>query len=264
MKKIAIFSVVYNTYDQLHDYVRSIETAAGAAPCAIVDMYVADNTTDNPRQINLTSAYVNITVKHNKRNLGYFSGIQSLMNDVDCAVYDYVIISNVDIKMEHDTISSLVDKDVNGDVGWIAPQIYSLQEKRDRNPKIIRRYGKRKLALLKLMYKHPLLHTLYDMTLYKRKKTAEHVPGYIYGGHGSFIILTREYISRCGKIDYPVFLFGEEIYLAEMCRMGGLLVEYCPAIKVIDIDHASTGNMKKKFRNRCNVEALDYILKAFY
>lgn len=264
MKKIAIFCVIYNSYKEFHDYFKSIEEAAKTAGDIGVDVYVADNTTENIQSINISSNKVKIIVKQSKKNLGYFGAIRTLMAETDCNVYDYLIISNVDVMMERGTLASLLNKAIDKNVGWIAPQIYSLKEERDRNPKILNRYSKRKLSLLKLMYKYPLLHTLYNITLYKRKKIANHEAGRIYGGHGSFIILTKEYIKRCGIIDYPIFLFDEEIYLAEMCRQNNLLVEYDPAIKVNDIDHVSTGNMNNKFYNKCNIEALDYILKTFY
>ena len=93
--------------------------------------------------------------------------------------------------------------------------------------------------------------------MYKRQ-------GEIYGGHGSFIILTKMYFERCGIINYPVFLFGEEIYLAEQCRQQGLKVVYDPTIAVKDTEHASTGNMPSRFYCNCNAKALEYIMSAFY
>jgi hypothetical protein len=108
------------------------------------------------------------------------------------------------------------------------------------------------------------LDTLYTRTFYRQKKYESYPAGKIYAGHGSLIILTNEYFKRCGKIDYPVFLFCEEIYLAEMCQKTGLSVEYVPTIKVTDSEHASTSRMKHSFYCRCNYEAMQYIIKTFY
>lgn len=58
--------------------------------------------------------------------------------------------------------------------------------------------------------------------------------------------------------------FGEEIYLAEKCRVNGLTVYYDPEIKVVDREHASTSKMPSRFYTKCNVEALSYIIRAFY
>ena len=117
---------------------------------------------------------------------------------------------------------------------------------------------------LKAFYQFPILDTIYTRTFYRQKKYESHPAGKIYAGHGSLIILTNEYFKRCGKIDYPVFLFCEEIYLAEMCQKTGLSVEYVPTIKVTDSEHASTSRMKHNFYCRCNYEAIQYIIKTFY
>ena len=186
------------------------------------------------------------------------------MADVDIKDYDYTIISNVDLTVEEDFFLKLADNTCDENIGWIAPQIWSDLEKRDRNPKILERYSQRKLNILKLFYQFPILDTLYTHTFYRQKKYERHPAGRIYAGHGSFIILTRDYFKRCGKIDYPVFLFCEEIYLAEMCQKAGLNVEYEPSIKVIDTEHASTGKMKHSLYCRCNYEAMQYIIKSFY
>jgi GT2 family glycosyltransferase len=92
----------------------------------------------------------------------------------------------------------------------------------------------------------------------------------IYAGHGSFILLTRAYFEKCGMIDYPVFLFGEELYLAEECRKHSLRVIYRPEICIYDSEHVSTSKLKKTlpfkktFYYQCNSDAIDYILANYY
>ena len=245
MKNIALFCVSYQSDKELDAFLASINMAAMKATDKVnVEIYVTKNTKDN--------------------NPGYFGAIKRLMADVDIKDYDYTIISNVDLTVEEDFFLKLADNTCDENIGWIAPQIWSDLEKRDRNPGIVERYSLRKLNILKLFYQFPILDTLYTHTIYRRKKYESHPAGRIYAGHGSFIILTREYFKRCGKIDYPVFLFCEEIYLAEMCQKAGLNVEYEPSIKVIDTEHASTGKMKHSLYCRCNYEAMQYIIKNFY
>ena len=245
MKHIALFCVNYESDKELDYYRQSLNKAVEKAKGKIcLDFFVAHNSKGN--------------------NPGYFGAIKRLMADVDIKDYDYTIISNVDLTVEEDFFLKLADNTCDENIGWIAPQIWSDLEKRDRNPKILERYSQRKLNILKLFYQFPILDTLYTHTIYRQKKYESHPAGRIYAGHGSFIILTREYFKRCGKIDYPVFLFCEEIYLAEMCQKAGLNVEYEPSIKVIDTEHASTGKMKHSLYCRCNYEAMQYIIKSFY
>lgn len=249
----------------MNDYVLSIERSAELVRDVVtVDVYIADNTFENIRAIEFRSCILNIRVFPFHENIGYFGAVGRMMCNIDLSLYDYVIISNVDLLMDNDTIKSLIGCQLKTNVGWIAPQIYSQQEKRDRNPKIIKRYSLKKLKLIRMFYKIPVLHYIYTKTLYKSKKLTTYRAGEIYAGHGSFIILTKEYFKRCGMIDYPVFLFGEEIYLAEMCRMNNLKVVYSPDIKIYDMEHISTGTIKPRLYYRYNYEAIDYLIRTFF
>ena len=245
MKKIAVFCVSYCSDHERDLYLSTIRNAAQKASNIVdVDVFVSNNTKeDNP---------------------GYFGAIKRLMQQVDVNNYDYSIISNVDLMLEEDFFQKLADYICSEDSGWIAPQIWSNLEERDRNPKVLNRYSLKKLQILRTFYQFPILDTLYTSTFYKKKKYESHQAGQIYAGHGSFIILTRRFFELCGKIDYPVFLFCEEIYLAEMCRKAGLKVLYEPSLIVKDTEHASTGRMNHGFYCRCNYEAMQYIIKTFY
>lgn len=245
MKRIAVFCVTYNSDTELELFRDSLERAAKKAEGLVtLDIYVARNTAeDNP---------------------GYFGAVRRLMEKIDVMTYDYCIISNVDLKMEEDFLIKLANYNCAEDTGWIAPQIWSAKEKRDRNPRQTSRYSLSRLKLLKLLYRFPLLDTLYTKTFYRRKQFLRSQPGAVYSGHGSFIILTRSYIQKCGKIDYPMFLFCEEIWLAEKCRLAGLKVIYDPSMTIYDTEHVSTGRMDHRFFCQCNYDAIQYIIKSFY
>lgn len=265
MKRIAIFCVNYNTYEELDAYMRSVVLAALLVrERASVDVFIADNTEDNIKIIDTNNDCIAVKVYAFHKNLGYFGAIQKMMAAENVNLYDYVIVSNVDLVLEKQTFVSMLDTKTPARTGWIAPFIYSNVEHRDRNPQIMNRYGLKKLRALRLLYVHPLLNYIYTKTLYRRKRYETHEAGQIYAGHGSFIILTREFFDRCGIIDYPVFLYGEEIYLAEVCVRNGLGVYYAPEIRILDMEHASTGKMPSSFYNKCNIESLDYIIRTFY
>lgn len=246
MIKIAIFCVSYNSDKERDAYLASIDTAKRKASDQVhVDVYMADNTTeDNP---------------------GYFGAINRLMQKVEITDYDYSIISNVDLILEEDFFQKLADYEGPEDTGWIAPRIWSELEQRDRNPARLFRPSLRKMKILRAFYQYPILDTIYHHTVYRRKKYYAKSPsGTIYAGHGSLIILTKSYFSRCGIIDYPMFLFCEELYLAENCRKAGLKVVYEPSIKVIDKEHVSIKKMSHRDYCRHNLKAMNYILSIFY
>ena len=270
MKRIAIFCVNYNSYEELSGYLDSlavaVEEASKARKEVNLDVFVADNTERNPQSFapNINSPSITYCLFPYHQNLGYFGAIGKMMKEVDVCPYDYVLVSNVDLTVAEDFFIKLAVYPCEETTGWIAPQIHSCYEKRDKNPGLVKRYSLRKLKMLKALYCFPKLKRLYTQTFYRLKKYQCHPAGQIYAGHGSMLILTQNYFRLCGKIDYPIFLFCEELYLAEQCLKAGLKVEYVPIVKVEDAEHVSTSRMDYRFYCRCNYEAISYIIKRFY
>lgn len=78
------------------------------------------------------------------------------------------------------------------------------------------------------------------------------------------MIFTSEFFKKCPTLSYPVFLFCEEIFFAEIVRRIGGKVTYCPSIKIKDKEHASTSKMNLSKYCKYNYEALTYIINTFY
>jgi len=265
MMKILIVAVNYNSYQELGDYLLSMNKAAHGRNELYIDVFIADNSNGKEDIKDIQLDAINCK-QFNYENLGYLGAASKVINGTpNISEYDYVAISNVDLAVSESFFDVLKKYNIADDVAWVAPQIYSFEENRDRNPKVLNRYTKKKLGLLYYMYKYPVLFYLYTATAYKRKKLA---PNYdemdIYAGHGSFMLLTRNFFKVVKRIDYPVFLFGEELFLAELVKNNGLRVRYVPTLRIEDNEHVSTSRMKKKFYFKCNKESIKYILDTFY
>jgi len=268
MKQMLILCVTYNSYQELYAYLQTIdEAAAHVSNDWQVDVYIGDNTEKDLQQITFKAERIRRIKKFLfPKNLGYLGAAQRMMSECpEITNYDYVAISNVDLEMPVDFFDKLSRYTLDDNVGWVANAILSSLEKRDRNPGIVCRYSEKRLKQLKLLFKYPILHYLYTKTLYLRKKFIKHhTVKDIYAGHGSFILLTQAFIKKYPLLNYPVFLFCEEIYLGELCLKAGLKVKYEPSIIINDSEHCSTGKMKRRFYYRCNYDAISYILKTFY
>ena len=78
------------------------------------------------------------------------------------------------------------------------------------------------------------------------------------------MIFRPELFLHYPKMEYPVFLFCEEIFLAEKVRQMGKHTVHCPEVKVWDVEHASTGLMGLRRYCKYNHDALSYIIRTFY
>lgn len=264
---ILMICVNYNSYREVNDYLDSISRAFDNSAQKInLKVIVVDNSVNTTKLVG-RFAYRVIQL-FPKENLGYLKGLTYGLRKVyDSNInYDYVIYSNVDLIITDNFFNELSSLKIDDCVGCIAPSIYSISEKRDRNPKIIQRISKRKLQILKILYRYPCLNTIYEKSLfrYRRNKINSDQEGYIYAPHGSFMIFREAMFEKLLKIEYPVFLFGEEIYIAEILRKNKLKTFYTPKIRVIDFDHVSTGKLKSNDYYRLNYLATEMLLKEFF
>lgn len=265
MVKIRIYCVNFNSYDFLENYLKSLDKSCGEADnIAKCDIVVVDNSTQK-EAITFKPEYFTLEKFETPKNLGYFPAIAEAMKHFSFLQYDYFILSNVDMTFEGNTIKDIANAKIASDTGWIATKINSVTLGYDLNPQAKSRYSLRKLQILRFAFKHPIIHFIYSLTLHKRKKIRRELPKCeVYAGHGSFIILTKLYFNVCGFIDFPNFLYDEELYLAEKCHQNKLKVIYDPKISVNDIGKASTGKLKAKKYYAYNYQGLDYIIKHFY
>lgn len=265
MKKILIVAVNYNTYSMLFSFLdKVIESMKVCMMPLDLQVVVADNSTI--RQEIDVEQYKCVKLKVCQLdNLGYLGGAQYVINNINnITEYDFIAISNVDLKLDISFLNSLCTNSYPENVGWIAPSIYSLQEKREK--KTLSRPPKWKFVIMRELYRFPLLYKWYYHSLYKRKKVTTRLTEEqnIYAGHGAFILLTNLFFQTYKKLDYPVFLFCEENYIAELIRKAGMTVRYYPSLKIWDSEHASIGKINFVEQCKLNYEAVDYILKTFY
>lgn len=78
------------------------------------------------------------------------------------------------------------------------------------------------------------------------------------------MILTREFIKLRTEWIYPPFLFGEEIFFAEIARRNGMTVRYVPSIGINDIGKVSTGRIGNSRKLKMQKESNDYLYNKFF
>lgn len=262
---ILIVAVNYNTYQALYDYLKKVEESVESCTVPIVlKVIVADNSTKR-EGIDVTQ-YTRLTLEvRNFDNLGYLGAAQAVINSLDdITEYDFVAISNVDLSLDKSFFNTLATCEFPKETGWIAPSIFSLQEGRDK--KKLTRSPRWKFTMMMLIYKYPLLYRLYYATAYKRRRTSTNVTEErdVYAGHGAFILLTKRFFQTYKTLHYPIFLFCEENYIAELIRKDGMTVRYVPSLKIWDSEHISVGKINVRRQCKLNYEALAYIRKNFY
>lgn len=274
MKDILLICVNYNSYEALEKFIESVDCSANKAETKCrVRVWIADNS--QVKNTVKTEMYKHINCTYFAcENDGYIGTVEKLLeknNWSDAKETDFLIISNVDICLAKDFFCQLSLVDDNN-IGWVAPRIYAKERKTEDNPQALRRYSKIKLCLLYLLYSHPLLYKIYRRTLSlviqkKRNEGTSNTtyPQDIYAGNGSIFIFTKEFIKKSVPFHYPCFLYGEELFFAEMVRMNKLKTFFCPELYVENkTPNISTKELGYEKRCRYSAKAIKYIIQTFY
>ena len=243
MKKYLLICVTYHSNKELQAFLESVRYAAKVVEGQMtVDIKVADNSANN---------------------LGYFGGALQIYNRY-AQDYDYVSISNVDLQLEPDFFEKLLAIDTN-DVGWIAPDIYTDKLDRHENPYMLSRPTKLNFFIWNIIYSNTWIYRMYHaLYLLKNKKSKIYPACDIYAGHGSFMLFTKAFVLSNLELHFPGFMYGEEIYMAELVRKAQLKVSYCPTLRIANIGNINTGSIEQKLKSQWSKESLRAIKHMFF
>jgi GT2 family glycosyltransferase len=223
----------------------------------------------------------NLTVVRSEENLGYFGGARSGLSLYlrEHPLPDWVIVSNVDLLIaDSQFLDKLAALRGRPRVGIVAPSIRSALTGRNQNPFMRTRPSAARMHAYKWMFRSWLLLNAYELAsavFHKLRSAAnkrpdasadlrENLGGTIYAPHGSFLIFSREYFHAGGNLDFPCFLFGEEVYLAETLRTLGLDVLYEPSLQVVHQEHGSTKLVKSRKLARAVASSAAYCADTYF
>lgn len=270
MLSILYIIVNYNSADDTLRYLKSIKKSQQNIEQLKLDIILVDNSTNKSLKLRKSLSLLDLNLKIiDSGNVGYFGAFKVALERVGYVrilQYDHVIISNVDLQLPRDFFIKLSEIKFGTEIGALAPSILSICRNNDLNPKIDKKPKKTKIILNIILFKFPFLFKLYAKLseLKTKHKKISNGSRIIYAPHGSFIIFNKIFFNRGAIIDYPVFLFGEEMYVAEIMRQVNLKILYTPAIKIFDFDHGATSKENSSFIATEHRKALVYILKKYY
>lgn len=281
-----VIGINYKTDEHAAQFARSL-TLYSAEDVSVI--LVDNSDRGDPRAFNrlIHEANPDVRCVQAPGNLGYFGGANFGLKQyrADFPLPEWVVVCNVDIEFKDPGFFvTLRQMEATQGVGVVAPRIWSARFQRDLNPKITQRPTRRRMLFYKVIFGNYYLQAAYEIlsvAKYGLKKQIRSAlarflkrPGHnttsggsapMYASHGSCMIFNRRYFVSGGSIEYPVFLFGEEIFVAETARQLGLSVVHCPQLWVFDKEHASTGGaLRSRKVARYMKEATDYLVQNYF
>lgn len=241
--------LVYKNIEVLRDFFESLKVENSHV--IVVNSYYDDKSLKECQEVAVSNNADFIPIENKGFGYGNNVGTKYAMEHYE---YDYLILSNSDI---HVNDIEALDK-LEDDTAVIAPYTH-LPEGKVQNPNIPWRINCL-FGLLKKAYDTdsrirlaiPHIMTRLSREFFKVYKQVIRKNFYrIYSCHGSFVIFTKKAVDRLFPFfDDRMFLYNEELFLAENCMLKGVSIYYCPQIDVLHLEGASTGNQFGFERNK--------------
>lgn len=281
MLHIAIVCVSYNSDDAALRFLKSVMQAKTKAYFLLnIQIILVDNT-DRQSSLGFFTDAKRVDkdiLLVKSENVGYFGGAQSGLAKLDprLKAMDYVIVSNVDLELDENFFMRLCQTNFADKVGVISPSIISQRSGTDLNPKIVLRPSVLRMRFTEILFSNLISFYFYRFgSRYKKymrgilkrlwsNRVESLDTRLIYAPHGALIIFSREFFRRGGNLSYPVFLFGEEIFVAETARRLGLDVCYERGLLSYDYGHVSTGKVSASNIRKLHLIALTYLRQKYF
>lgn len=274
---VLVIGVNYGTDATTLRFVRGLSDISQDAHVAVVIVDNSERTDSSAFFAALCSENKHALCVKPPTNLGYFGGAKfGLEAYLEAHAYPaWVIVANVDIQFSDPTfVDRLQALDCGGDIGVIAPSIWSGLSRYDRNPYMVSRPSKFRMRLYSLSHKNAYTFVLYRSLsqiksqalawFYKVVRPPRRRAGFIYAPHGSCLIFSRSFFQKGGDLNYPIFLFNEELYVAETARDIGVRVAYRPQLRVFHEDHVSTGSLNAHQMASYQYESILFITQRYF
>jgi len=236
--------LVYKNIDVLEDFFKSLHVIDSHV--IVVNSFYDSKSLSRCKSVALSNKADFISVENKGFGYGNNVGVEYAMKNY---LFEYLILSNSDIQIND---ISYLDKMRYSFPVVIAPHTHLINGK-VQNPNIPWK-PIFLLPLLNFAYKHnskillliPHAFTRISRVLFLMlEKIFGKIQYNIYSCHGSFIIFTYEAVIKLNPFfNEKMFLYNEELYLAEKCRIRKIPIFYCPKIDVLHLEGASSSNNK--------------------
>ena len=233
-------------------------------------LLVTCNKCKNVEQLreNLSKIKIFSQVFDAKQNLGYLPGCLYGFKSYS-GEYKWSVISNTDIDFVSDEFfAKFLNKHYDSQIACIGPDITLRATGKHQNPFAASRPSNALMKLRKVVYSNYGLYRLYGWLSKIKNKIINHetqiTNKYVYGVHGSVIILKKECVDKFIDDDIQIFMYGEELYIAEKLRESQLLSYYDTNLKIIHNENQVTGKIASPKKQEWSSQSINFLVDRYW
>ncbi|MBX2989406.1 MAG: hypothetical protein KF802_16075 [Bdellovibrionaceae bacterium] len=270
-RKAAVICINYKTENATKRFISSLKNCISSN---FIDIFIADNSPPSDRY-DFGKFGPDCQVFQYQDNPGYFGAAQRILECPKFFLekYDWVIVANNDIEFRDERFLYRLFQFSPSEYGVLAPSIIDGFSGRDSNPFMRTRPQPGKMRRLKILFSNPLLCQAYhflslfkEMILSLAVKNSQNLEREedIYAAHGAFMIFSRAYFANGLDFSHGSFLFGEEVTVAERCRITGLRIHYKPSLRVHHIGKHTMGRFYSRHVLIWKKDSSKYIYETWF
>lgn len=270
-KEILILVSCYNNEDEVVKFANHLSNQTISEKIFLV---VSCNSVKDKEKLlkGLATSGLDNAVLYPEKNLGYLHGcLYGLRHSISVEDFKWIMISNTDIEFQSNAFFyDLLNKKTCKDIWCIAPHIV-LPSGRRQNPFLISRPSSKKMMTWKRIQGNQVGLQLYTKLAYVKRKLNANKESHndfknsiIYAAHGSCIILKPECVVLLSQINDKIFMYGEELLIAELIRKNKKKVYYIRDLVVHHNENSTTKLIDYKRKSMYYKQSYEYLMRVFF
>lgn len=203
------------------------------------------------------------------KNLGYLNGcLYGIKQYRIIREDDIIIVSNTDLQINNKNAFIRIEEKMKEKNVWCLGPCIQLKTGEYQNPFLSERPAKQKVLIWKLMQGNHILLMLYN-SLSKIKKqikssSVKLKTTDVYAVHGSCFIMNKVGIQKLMDAANNVFMYGEELLVAEIVRLNNGIIRYADDIDIIHSENSTTRLANARVKAKWYKQSFNYIYLNFF
>lgn len=251
---IAFVCVNYENSNFTLEFCRSLSLQSGVGRLFEIACVVVDNSFESVDSLDLRRSLKEfewVSYVAEKKNLGYFGGLNFGIGGLSLGEIDFLVLCNNDLFIDSMFCASISSKKYAPHVYAICPDVFTVDGVH-QNPHIKDRISWWRRFQFDCYFSHYffawILTAILKIVRSKKKGpgTKSLVEQEIHMGIGACYVLTREFLEKFEKLDYPNFLYGEEAYFSNQIHLAGGILWFDPSLVAHHAESASLSKIPKR------------------
>jgi GT2 family glycosyltransferase len=253
---ISVVIITFNSHSEISTCLASLHSALASCKAQII---IIDNASSDgtiavlERQfLSLQKKCPNTTLIKNARNIGYTAAINQGLR---LCQGRFILLLNPDIILYAHTLSTLLDRFQDDELGCVAPQLLNADGSVQPS---CRRFPRVRDIFLELL---PSIITSFAFSSWKMPEFDHKTTREVDQPQGAFLLFRSSVLQQVGLLDERFFMFFSDVDFCRRIRAQGWRILFCAEAKALHFKGRSVQQNKLDMIISSHRSFVDYLIK---